>query len=220
MDSCCNSVACMLTLILQLSFYLRNKQYHLLFLQHLAISFSAVDIKREAITKKMSASDSDLGVVQLSEANSPTNSETSSSSDSSTESDANDLDSTMYSTNEMPAELNDRAVKRESSKVASSPATCMTVNHCDSPNGIITLTTTPSTHSVSSPPPSDQDEDDMQGDESDVQGSIDAYALEERMHSLSDPNSRITAVLQNSSAVLWRQFDALGTEMIVTRRGR
>ena len=166
----------------------------------------------------MAASDIIIQVPEL--ANSPANSETSSSSScSSTESDTNDLDSmTSPSTEKTSVDLTD-SVKKEP-VTTDSPDTIQ--NHHEL-NGIVTLTTTSSTHSASSPPPSDPDEDDMQdlqGDESDVQGTIDAYAPEERMHSLSDPNSQITAVLQNSSATLWRQFDALGTEMIVTRRGR
>lgn len=171
--------------------------------------------------------ESDSVIVQVpEEANSPANSEvsnSSSSSCSSTESDA-ELDSMPHPTNTTSAELSPDGAKSEPERTIS-PAG-MAQNHCSELNGLITLTTTtpPSTTSVScSPPPSDPDEDDMQdlqGDESDVQGTIDSYAPEERMHSLSDPNSQITAVLQNSSAALWRQFDALGTEMIVTRRGR
>lgn len=170
----------------------------------------------------MASTDVDSVIVEEPRANSPANSETSSSSScSSTES---DLDSvTAYSTNIPSEELPDSAMKKEQEDTNSPD---VTQNHCNGLNGIITLTTTTtsSTNSVSSPPPSDDpDEDDMQdlqGDESDEQGTIDAYAPEERMHSLSDPNSQITAVLQNSSAMLWRRFDALGTEMIVTRRGR
>lgn len=178
-------------------------------------------MEREA-EKSMASADVDSVIVQMPEANSPANSETSSSSScSSTESDA-DLDSVAYSTDKTSAELPDSAKKEL--ETTNSPD--MTQNHCSELNGLITLTTTTtsSTNSVScSPPPSDPDEDDMQdlqGDEPDVQGTIDSYAPEERMHSLSDPNSQITAVLQNSSASLWRRFDALGTEMIVTRRGR
>lgn len=85
-------------------------------------------------------------------------------------------------------------------------------------NGIITLTTSMN-HSVASPPSSDP-EDDMNVEDNEIQGGVDGYSLEERIHSISDPSSQITAVLQSSSANLWRQFDALGTEMIVTRRGR
>ena len=85
-------------------------------------------------------------------------------------------------------------------------------------NGIITLTTSMN-HSVASPPSSDP-EDDMNVEDNEIQGGVDGYTLEERIHSISDPSSQITAVLQSSSANLWRQFDALGTEMIVTRRGR
>ena len=188
------------------------------FLQHIN-SVSLLE-KQKRIT--MASTDIDSVIVQVPEANSPANSEASSSSScSSTES---DLDSVAaYSTTTTSGDIPDSAIMKDP-EITNSPD--VTQNHYDGLNGIVTLTTTTtsSTNSVSSPPPSDDpDEDDMQdlqGDESDVQGTIDAYAPEERMHSLSDPNSQITAVLQNSSATLWRQFDALGTEMIVTRRGR
>ena len=183
-------------------------------------------MEREA-ERSVESTDMDSEIVQVPEANSPANSETSSSSStcSSTESDA-ELDSVAYPTNKTPTDLPDSAKKEL--ETAISPADMSMQNHCSELNGLITLTTTTttssSTNSVScSPPPSDPDEDDMQdlqGDESDVQRTIDSYAPEERIHSLSDPNSQITAVLQNSSATLWRQFDALHTEMIVTRRGR
>ena len=181
-------------------------------------------MEREA-ERSMESTDFDSLVAQVPEANSPANSETSSSSsDSSCESDAGIIDLDPMTVNDQtPPESAD---KREPEEMAASPED-VTQNHCNSKlNGLITLTTTTasSTDSVScSPPPSDPDEDDiqdLQGDDSDVQGTIDSYAPEERMHSLYDPNSQITAVLQNSSATLWRQFDALHTEMIVTRRGR
>jgi hypothetical protein len=183
-------------------------------------------MEREA-ERSMESTDIDSIVAQVPEANSPANSESSSSSsDSSADSDAmTDLDSMTYTASDQAsAELPDCA-KIEPEMTASPD---VTQNHCSELNGLITLTTTTtttsSTDSVScSPPPSDPDEDDiqdLQGDESDVQGTIDSYAPEERMHSLYDSNSQITAVLQNSSASLWRQFDALHTEMIVTRRGR
>lgn len=40
----------------------------------------------------------------------------------------------------------------------------------------------------------------------------------ERVSSTNCPDSKVTAVL--SSRELWQLFDAIGTEMIVTRRGR
>ena len=35
-----------------------------------------------------------------------------------------------------------------------------------------------------------------------------------------NPSCKIAAVLQQQSSELWKQFDTIGTEMIVTRRGR
>lgn len=43
---------------------------------------------------------------------------------------------------------------------------------------------------------------------------------QERVFCCNNPNSRSTAALAKSSRDLWMQFDAIGTEMIVTRRGR
>ena len=156
-------------------------------------------------------------------ANSPANSDTSSSSSSSSsESDIMELDCSTAVKSPTVIEVdNEDEEKKELS--ASSPVQVIPSQR--ELNGIVTLTPTPDTNlsvSVASPPSSDPEDDlhDLSGQETDIQGSIDAYAPEERITSLSDPNSRIKAVLQRSSATLWKQFDALGTEMIVTRRGR
>ena len=44
------------------------------------------------------------------------------------------------------------------------------------------------------------------------------YPLSQRVY--SNPPCKISAVLQRQSRELWDQFDSVGTEMIVTRRGR
>ena len=49
--------------------------------------------------------------------------------------------------------------------------------------------------------------------------SLDIFE-KERVFSCNNPNSRSTAALSTCSRDLWMQFDAIGTEMIVTRRGR
>ena len=41
---------------------------------------------------------------------------------------------------------------------------------------------------------------------------------DERVYSMNSPDSKASVVL--TSRNLWRMFDAIGTEMIVTRRGR
>lgn len=46
------------------------------------------------------------------------------------------------------------------------------------------------------------------------------YSPEDKVYSCNKPDSEIAAVLNAQSKHLWKQFDALGTEMIVTRRGR
>ena len=43
-------------------------------------------------------------------------------------------------------------------------------------------------------------------------------APEEKVYSVNCPENRASVVL--TSRNLWRMFDAIGTEMIVTRRGR
>lgn len=44
------------------------------------------------------------------------------------------------------------------------------------------------------------------------------YPLSQRVY--SNPSCSISTILQRQCAELWRQFDSIGTEMIVTRRGR
>lgn len=44
------------------------------------------------------------------------------------------------------------------------------------------------------------------------------YPLSQRVY--SNPPCKMSAVLQRQSRELWDQFDSIGTEMIVTRRGR
>jgi len=44
------------------------------------------------------------------------------------------------------------------------------------------------------------------------------YPLSQRVY--SNPPCKISTVLQRQSRELWDQFDSIGTEMIVTRRGR
>ncbi len=65
--------------------------------------------------------------------------------------------------------------------------------------------------------------------ERDMPGSASSLELEEKRsrldYSLSQrifcsPSCKISAVLQWQSGELWKQFDNIGTEMIVTRRGR
>ncbi len=46
------------------------------------------------------------------------------------------------------------------------------------------------------------------------------YSQEDKVYSNNHPDVKIAAVLNAQSKHLWKQFDALGTEMIVTRRGR
>ena len=46
------------------------------------------------------------------------------------------------------------------------------------------------------------------------------YTAEDKVYSSNHPDSSIAAVLNAQSKHLWKQFDALDTEMIVTRRGR
>lgn len=48
--------------------------------------------------------------------------------------------------------------------------------------------------------------------------SGDEYPLSQRVY--SNPSCGISAGLQRQSYDLWNQFDSIGTEMIVTRRGR
>lgn len=159
--------------------------------------------------------------------NSPANSDTSSSSSnsslsSSTASDINDLENGAAEENISLQEV-DNDDEDEKNDATASPPQNLIPSHRDL-NGIVTFNTSPiHSSSIASPPSSDPEEDlhDLHGDENDIQASsIDEYAPEARVHSLTNPSSRITAVMQSSSAVLWKQFDALGTEMIVTRRGR
>lgn len=49
-------------------------------------------------------------------------------------------------------------------------------------------------------------------------GSCEEYPPSERVYSSS--SCSISAVLQRQCCDLWRRFDSIGTEMIVTRRGR
>ena len=161
----------------------------------------------------MAASDTETVITQVPEVSSPANSDTSSASSySSTESDSNDLECAGSEKSSVEPIEDERKQSQTSAD---------RIPNRRELNGIVTLSSS-STQSVSSPTSSDPEDDvqDMQGEEPDVQASIDEYAPEERIHSLSDPNSQITAVLQSSSSMLWKQFDALGTEMIVTRRGR
>jgi len=46
------------------------------------------------------------------------------------------------------------------------------------------------------------------------------YLPEEKVHCNNHPDSKMTVALQHQSRKLWKQFDTVGTEMIVTRRGR
>ena len=146
----------------------------------------------------------------------------SSNSTSSTESDANELEVGTSSAEAAETVTGEQETKDDEEERESQTAAKQVIPSHRELNGIVTLTTTTSSHPVASPLSSDPEDDmqDLHGDESDVQASIEEYAPEERMHSMSDPSSEITAVLQSSSSILWKQFDAIGTEMIVTRKGR
>ena len=155
-------------------------------------------------------------------AHSPANSDVSSSSSnssssSSAESDTNEIQCSTAAEKPSSDAVDDVSMQNEAKQphAENSPSSDVIPN-CRELNGIITLTTSMN-HSAEASPPSSDLEDEMNGD---IQDSMEDYAPEERLHSISDPNSPITATLQSSSANLWRQFDVLGTEMIVTRRGR
>nr|CAE45764.1 Tbx1/15/20 protein [Axinella verrucosa] len=46
------------------------------------------------------------------------------------------------------------------------------------------------------------------------------YLPDEKVHCSNHPDSKMAVALQHQSRKLWKQFDSVGTEMIVTRRGR
>ena len=46
------------------------------------------------------------------------------------------------------------------------------------------------------------------------------YVPEEKIMCSNRPESKMSVALQHQSRKLWKQFDTVGTEMIVTRRGR
>lgn len=46
------------------------------------------------------------------------------------------------------------------------------------------------------------------------------YVPEEKIPCTNRPESKMSVALQHQSRKLWKQFDTVGTEMIVTRRGR
>lgn len=59
---------------------------------------------------------------------------------------------------------------------------------------------------------------DEEDEEEEEKGSEFEYSLSQRVY--CSPSCKISVGLQQQCSQLWGQFDSIGTEMIVTRRGR